>query len=83
MAVVNEADLCIIIGTAMAVQPFSMLPKLINTQCDTLIMNMEPIKDYEESERLLYLLGPCDDSVKRLCASLGWDKDLETLIAKI
>ena len=50
MAVVNEADLCIIIGTAMAVQPFSMLPKLINTQCDTLIMNMEPIKDYEESE---------------------------------
>jgi len=44
---------------------------------------MEKIKGYNESERLLYILGPCDDATKRICASLGWEKDLETLIAKI
>jgi len=60
---VEEADLCIIIGTALAVVPFSMLPSMINKDCDSLILNMEPIQGYKDNEKRLTLLGPCDDSV--------------------
>lgn len=80
---VQEADLCIIIGTAMAVSPFNTLPTLLNDTCHTLVLNMELIKGYKDSPKLLNILGPCDDAVKRICNSVGWDKDLENLIAKL
>lgn len=83
MEKVKEADLCIIIGTALAVNPFSTLPQLINKDCHTLILNMEPIKGFKESPKLLNILGPCDDAVKKICKSLDWDKDLDDLIAKL
>ena len=83
MGEVKEADLCIIIGTALAVNPFSMLPTMINKECHTLILNMEKIKSYNDSPKLLNILGPCDDAVKKICQSLDWEKDLENLIAKL
>ncbi|KAJ8653592.1 hypothetical protein O0I10_010742 [Lichtheimia ornata] len=89
----DEADLLIIIGTSLQVQPFASL--IDNARDDTprLLINKELAGVYHTSKsgfdfrwkyhkRDVAHLGDCDVGVEELASLLGWKEDLERLYTK-
>lgn len=77
----------LVIGTALAVQPFNML--VGKGQPDTLqvLINRENNAwsgfDFEKGgPNRLFLKGDCDDVITKLAKDIGWDEDLNKLIAE-
>jgi len=83
-----EPDLLIVIGTALAVQPFaSIVDGLTKTGCDAVLINMQNTDgsgyDFENAEkypRRLFIKGPCDDTVMKIAKECGWEEDLKSRI---
>ena len=89
------ADLLIVMGTSLQVQPFCGMPPppslkavgLVNKvreNCPRLLINKEavgPFRFYTMDccYRDVVYLGDCDEGVKELCKELGWLDELEDL----
>eukprot|EP00434_Breviolum_minutum_P014043 symbB.v1.2.012385.t1/scaffold855.1/size157659/11 len=88
----QEADLLIIMGTSLQVQPFASLPKLVKPDCAILVINREMPRSFSlhrQVRSLKYLLsgkklrkevflqGECDTSIRWLAGELGWTKELD------
>ncbi|CEP17921.1 hypothetical protein [Parasitella parasitica] len=90
----EAADLLIIIGTSLQVQPFASLIDDVPPHVPRLLINKELAGvhksrssgfDFEWKsglDRDVAYLGTCDEGVDKLAALLGWDKDLENLHTK-
>ena len=74
-----RADLCIVMGTSLTVQPFASLPGLCSENVPRLLINSERVGDLGCRPDDVLLLGDCDIGVRKLASALGWEKDLEAL----
>lgn len=75
----STADLCIVMGTSLTVQPFASLPGFCAEGTPRLLINSERVGTLGSRADDVLLLGDCDDGVRRLASALGWDEELEDL----
>ena len=83
----RNADLLIIMGTSLKVQPFASLPKLIKPGCALLVINRELPQSLQLHRQVrtlrsrlsgtklrkhTFLSGDCDTSVRWLMQEVGW-----------
>ena len=75
----SMADLCIVMGTSLSVQPFASLPSLCAQGVPRLLINSERVGNLGSRTDDVLLLGDCDAGVRQLAAALGWEDELEAL----
>ncbi|KAA6413567.1 MAG: SIR2 family histone deacetylase [Lasallia pustulata] len=73
------ADLCIVMGTSLTVQPFASLPGFCSEGVPRLLINLEQVGSLGTRPDDVLLLGDCDAGVRKLASALGWLDELETL----
>ncbi|KAH8704746.1 putative SIR2 family histone deacetylase [Talaromyces proteolyticus] len=73
------ADLCIVMGTSLTVQPFASLPSFCRDETPRLLINMERVGGLGSRADDVLLLGDCDAGVRKLAQALGWSDELEAL----
>lgn len=73
------ADLAIIMGTSLTVQPFASLPTTCSKGVPRLLLNSERVGGLGSRPDDVLLLGDCDEGVRKLASSLGWLEELEAL----
>lgn len=76
-ALPSEADMCIVMGTSLTVQPFASLPASCSLGVPRILINLEQVGGLGSREDDVLLLGDCDDGVRKLAAALGWEAELE------
>lgn len=77
-----EANLAIVIGTSLTVQPFASLPGLVQDDTPRILLNKELVGGLGSRPDDVVILGACDDGVRQLCDALGWREELEALWAQ-
>lgn len=77
-----DADLCIVMGTSLTVQPFASLPTFTAEGVPRVLINKERVGDLGSRPDDVLLLGDCDDGVRQLASALGWLDELEALWMK-
>ena len=75
----NTADLAIVMGTSLTVQPFASLPGFCGEGVPRLLLNLERVGGLGSRADDVLLLGDCDQGVRELASTLGWLEDLEAL----
>ena len=70
------------IGTSLIVQPFSLLPTYTSNGVPRVLLNNEPVDNFERPNDV-FIQGDCDESVWKLCVRLGWHDELRELHKKI
>ncbi|PQE32611.1 hypothetical protein CJF32_00004144 [Rutstroemia sp. NJR-2017a WRK4] len=75
----READLAIVMGTSLSVQPFASLPSLVSESAPRLLFNMETVGDFGSRLDDVIVKGDCDSGVRKLADALGWRDELEEL----
>jgi NAD+-dependent protein deacetylase SIR2 len=73
------ADLAIVMGTSLTVQPFASLPSFVREEVPRILINLERVGGLGSRADDVLLLGGCDDGVRKLADALGWLEELETL----
>mmetsp|Transcript_19102 Transcript_19102/g.25876 ORF Transcript_19102/g.25876 Transcript_19102/m.25876 type:complete len:129 (+) Transcript_19102:1085-1471(+) len=85
-AVGMRVDLCLVMGTALAVSPFNMLPTLVKESVPKVLFNMENTKetggqDFTEPNRMkLFVQGKCDETIRKLARDCGWADDFDAVL---
>jgi len=74
-----SADLCIVMGTSLTVQPFASLPGFCTEGVPRLLINSERVGGLGSRADDVLLLGDCDAGVRKLAIALGWVEELEEL----
>jgi NAD-dependent histone deacetylase SIR2 len=77
------ADLVIVMGTSLSVQPFASLPQLVGEDTPRILINMEPVGDLGSRADDVLILGDCDEGVRKLADALGWADELEELWSEV
>lgn len=77
-----EADLAIVLGTSLTVQPFASLPGFCGEGVPRLLINKEQVGGLGSRADDVLELGDCDEGVRRLAEALGWLDELEREWAK-
>ncbi|PNS20632.1 Conserved oligomeric Golgi complex subunit 4 [Sphaceloma murrayae] len=77
-----EADLCIVLGTSLQVQPFASLPSYCRDGVPRVLINKEQVGGLGSRTDDLLLLGDCDKGVRKLAEACGWADELEALWAQ-
>eukprot|EP00996_Jenningsia_fusiforme_P001278 NODE_2170_length_1272_cov_36.791496_g1697_i1.p1 GENE.NODE_2170_length_1272_cov_36.791496_g1697_i1~~NODE_2170_length_1272_cov_36.791496_g1697_i1.p1 ORF type:complete len:372 (-),score=78.89 NODE_2170_length_1272_cov_36.791496_g1697_i1:156-1184(-) len=87
-----KADLVIVMGTSLKVQPFSGLVDAVSDLCPRLLINRELVGerdsvdevgfrfDAEDNYRDVAMLGDCDAGIRVLCDRLGWTDELKSMM---
>ena len=81
-ALPGAADLCIIMGTSLSVQPFASLPGFCAEGVPRILINLERVGGIGSRADDVILLEECDSGVRRLAAALGWEDELDALWQK-
>lgn len=77
-----QADLVIVMGTSLTVQPFASLPGMTREQTPRVLINKERVGGIGSAADDVLLIGDCDDGVRELARACGWLKELERLWAE-
>jgi NAD-dependent histone deacetylase SIR2 len=77
------ADLVIVMGTSLSVQPFASLPMLAREDTPRVLINKEEVGDLGSRADDVLVLGDCDAGVRKLADALGWRDELEELWAEV
>ena len=77
-----DADLLLVIGTSLQVQPFASLTYFVPRSCPRVLINLEEAGDLGTRQDDVLLLGKCDDIIKELAKELGWLKELKATWAE-
>ena len=77
-----DADLAIVMGTSLTVQPFASLPSFVKETTPRILINLERVGGLGGRADDVLLLGDCDDGVRKLADALGWREELEDLWRK-
>lgn len=78
---VQNADLCIVLGTSLSVHPFASLPQQVDDAVPRLLINMEQVGTLGSRPDDVLILKDCDTGVKELAAALDWSEELDELWA--
>jgi NAD-dependent histone deacetylase SIR2 len=73
------ADMIIVMGTSLSVQPFASLPSLAKPGAPRVLFNLEKVGDFGSRPDDVIVLGDCDEAVRKLADALGWLDELEIL----
>jgi len=79
---VDQADLCIVMGTSLQVPPTAYIPDMV--QCNRVLLNRELVGCFDASDSGnkndnctdVFHPGDCDDSIMTIARLLGWDEEL-------
>jgi NAD+-dependent protein deacetylase SIR2 len=74
-----SADLAIVMGTSLTVQPFASLPSFVREEVPRILINLERVGGLGSRADDVLLLGACDEGVRKLADALGWLEELEEL----
>jgi len=92
---IDTADLLIVMGTSLSVQPFAGLVHKVRQSCPRLVVNLhvpntlkrrpwQKVASFMAPTRNErkdgFLLSKCDAGIMRLCEEMGWTSDLNNLI---
>ncbi|KAF2260766.1 NAD-dependent deacetylase sirtuin-2 [Lojkania enalia] len=77
-----EADLCIVMGTSLSVQPFASLPEFCSQGTPRVLINQERVGTMGSRSDDVLILGDCDGGVRKLAEACGWLEELNELWAK-
>ncbi len=72
-----KADLAIIMGTSLTVQPFASLPSFVKEETPRVLINFERVGGLGSRTDDVLLLEDCDAGVRRFADALGWREELE------
>lgn len=72
----ETADLCIVMGTSLSVQPFASLPMFCSDRCPRILINKEQVGGLGSRPDDVLLLGDCDEGVQKLADACGWGEEL-------
>jgi NAD-dependent histone deacetylase SIR2 len=75
----KEADLCIVMGTSLSVQPFASLPSMCSEGTPRVLINMDRVGGLGSRPDDVLLLGDIDANVRKFAKAMGWDEELEAL----
>ncbi|KAL5332592.1 DHS-like NAD/FAD-binding domain-containing protein [Aspergillus crustosus] len=75
----EEADLCIVMGTSLSVQPFASLPSFIAEGVPRVLINRERVGGLGSRPDDVLIIGDCDDGVRKFASALGWEEELVQL----
>jgi NAD-dependent histone deacetylase SIR2 len=75
----EEADLMLILGTSLTVQPFASLPSLARDEVPRVLFNLEKVGGLGSRPDDVCVLGDCDGGIRKLSEALGWTEELESL----
>lgn len=78
-----QADLILIMGTSLTVQPFASLPDLTRDDTPRVLFNMERVGTLGTRPDDVLALGDCDSKVRELADALGWRDELEALWRRV
>lgn len=73
------ADLAIVMGTSLTVQPFASLPSFVREETPRVLINLERVGGLGSRPDDVVLLEDCDAGVRRFADALGWREELEAL----
>jgi NAD-dependent histone deacetylase SIR2 len=73
------ADLVIVMGTSLTVQPFASLPQFASEGVPRVLINKEIVGDFGSRLDDVMVLGDCDEGVRKLADALGWRDELESM----
>ena len=71
------ADLAIVMGTSLTVQPFASLPGFVSEGTPRVLINQERVGGLGSRPDDVLVIGDCDEGVRRLADALGWREELE------
>lgn len=86
MVLCKEADLLIVLGTALAVNPFKSLVSMVGKDVPKVLFNMENVfetsgYDFTKAKEMkCFVKGKCDESIRKLVADCGWQKEFEDVL---
>jgi len=75
--ILRKADLCLVLGTSLSVQPFASLPELVFAP--RVLINKEQVGSLGSRSDDILLLEDCDDGVRKLAEACGWLAELDKL----
>ena len=75
----SVADLCIVMGTSLSVQPFASLPSFCPEGVPRVLINLERVGGLGSRPDDVLILGECDMGVRKLAAALGWEEELDKI----
>lgn len=78
-SLMGEADLTLVMGSSLTVQPFASLPSLTPDDVPRLLINKDRAGDLGSRADDVLLLGECDEQVRELAKACGWLDELEEL----
>jgi NAD-dependent histone deacetylase SIR2 len=73
------ADLVIVMGTSLTVQPFASLPQFAREGVPRVLFNKDIVGDLGSRADDVIVLGDCDEGVRKLADALGWRDELEAM----
>jgi NAD-dependent protein deacetylase SIR2 len=76
IVLLGDADLLIVIGTSLTVQPFASLVNMVRDQCPRVLINLDKVGGIGSKKNDLVLPGKCDDIIRDLAKELGWEDEL-------
>jgi len=78
----EQADLCIVMGTSLTVQPFASLPSLCSRGVPRVLINLDRVGSLGARPDDVLLLGDIDAGVRKFAKAMSWDEELEMLWEK-
>ena len=78
----SKADLCIVMGTSLTVQPFASLPDFCSEGIPRLLLNLVKVGSFGSRADDVIVLDECDSAVRRLVGLLDWTEDLGSILKR-
>ncbi|KAF2088465.1 silent information regulator protein Sir2p [Saccharata proteae CBS 121410] len=78
----GQADLAIVMGTSLTVQPFASLPGFCADGVPRVLVNLEQVGTLGSRPDDVLVLGDCDNGVRQLAEACGWLEELESAWAE-
>ncbi|KAM8893730.1 NAD-dependent protein deacetylase sirtuin-3, mitochondrial isoform 2-T3 [Spinachia spinachia] len=78
-----QADLLVVMGTSMEVEPFASLAAVVGASVPRLLINRDPVGPFAGRRRArdVVRLGDVVEGVRALVDALGWTRELDALMA--
>ena len=76
-----EATLLMVLGTSLAVHPFAGLTRETRAGVPRFLVNRQRVGDFDGPADGVFI-GDCDEAVRTLCGMLGWEAELDAVLAR-
>ena len=76
---IAQANLVLIMGTSLSVQPFASLPGFVLEGVPRVLINLERVGGLGSRPDDVCIFSECDEGIRNLADALGWRKELEAL----